>query len=137
MSQLQPSDQFDLTHVVDEGDLASSLSADPADAFPAVFATARMVAVMELAAARLMRPLLKDGELSVGVTVDIRHTAPTPPGATVKATASFTGMEGKLYHFEVVAEDDGGEIGRGTHQRAIISQSRLVEAAKQRMSSRA
>ena len=38
----------------------------------------------------------------------------------------------KLYEFEVVARDPGGEIMRGRHQRAIIDESRLLEGAAKR-----
>lgn len=116
-------------------DLASALSADPRDQFPDVFATSRMIALMELAAARVMRSLLAEGELSVGVTVDISHSAPTACGETVCATAEYVGQEGKLYLFEVRVEDAGGEVGRGTHRRAIVSTNRLLEGAQRRASS--
>ena len=56
--------QFD--YMVQSKDLAKELSIDVNDDFPDVFATSRMVALMELAAARLMKPLLKEGELSAG-----------------------------------------------------------------------
>jgi predicted thioesterase len=91
-----------------------------------------MVALMELAAARVLRPHLRAGELSVGVTVDVIHTAATPPGATVTATARFIGRDGKLFLFEVSAADDAGEIGRGTHKRAVVSNERLVAGAARR-----
>ena len=65
--------------IVAPSDLASALNLEPEDAFPPVFATSRMVALMELAAARLLRPHLRPGELSVGVTLDVVHTAATPP----------------------------------------------------------
>ena len=63
--------QAELT--VQFADTAKALALEVDDDFPAVFATSRMIALMELAAARLMRPLLKDGELSVGVSLDVRH----------------------------------------------------------------
>ena len=116
-------------------DLASALSSDPRDCFPDVFATSRMIALMELAAARVMRQLLIEGELSVGVTVDVTHSAPTACGEMVRTTAQYVGQEGKLYIFEVVAEDVGGEIGRGTHRRAIISTNRLLDGAQRRANS--
>lgn len=78
------------------------------------------------------RRFLEEGELSVGVTVDITHSAATPPGATVTATATLLRVEGKLFVFEVSATDDGGEIGRGTHKRAVVLTSRLVEGAARR-----
>ena len=118
--------------VVGANDLASSISAEHGDSFPAVLATARMVALMETAAARVLQPLLGPGELSVGVTVDITHSAPTPPGARVVATARYTGREGKLFIFEIIAHDEGGEIGRGSHRRAVVETERLQRAAAKR-----
>lgn len=116
-------------------DLASSLPIEMGDQFPAVLATARMVALMEIAAARVLQPLLGPGELSVGVTVDISHSAPTPPGAEVTTTARYAGREGKLFLFEVSATDPGGEIGRGWHKRAIVTSERLQAAAAKRIMS--
>jgi fluoroacetyl-CoA thioesterase len=124
--------QASVSRTVAAADLASALSDDHKDQFPDVFATARMVAFMELAAAQVLRPLLDDGQLSVGVTIDVTHSAATALGDTVRATATYLGREGKLYIFEVEAEDTAGEIGRGTHQRAIISTSRLLEGAQRR-----
>ena len=117
---------------VAQSDLASALNLEPGDAFPPVFATSRMVALMELAAARVLRPNLRAGELSVGVSLDVVHTAATPPGATVTATAKFVGRDGKLFLFEVSAADNAGEIGRGTHKRAIVTTERIVAGAAQR-----
>jgi predicted thioesterase len=113
-------------------DLASALSQTPEDGFPPVLATARMIGLMELAASRALLPLLKAGERSVGVTIDISHTAATPIGALVTAEAKFIGMDGKLYLFEITARDPGGEVGRGTHKRAIVSSERLLAGACKR-----
>ena len=121
--------------IVGPQDLASSLPNETGDEFPAVLATARMVAQMEIAAARVLKPLLEPGELSVGVTVDISHTAPTPPGARVITTARYAGREGKLFLFEVSASDPGGEIGRGWHKRAIVTSERLQSGAAKRVGS--
>ena len=119
--------------VVRPEDLASALPIEMGDAFPAVFATARMIGLMEIAAARVLQPLLGPGELSVGVAVDITHTAPTPPGAQVTATARYAGREGKLFVFEISASDPGGDIGRGWHKRAIVTSERLQQAAARRI----
>jgi predicted thioesterase len=113
-------------------DLANMLNLEPGDAFPPVFATSRMVGLMEVAAARVLRPHLHEGEASVGVSVDVVHSAATPPGVTVTATARFVGREGKLFLFEVSAADNAGEIGRGTHKRAVVSAERLVTGAARR-----
>ena len=121
------------TLIVGPQHLASSISSETGDSFPPVFATARMVALMEVAASRVLIPLLGPGELSVGVTVDINHTAPTPLGAEVTATARYAGRDGKLFLFEVSCADKGGEVGRGWHKRAIVSNERLQSGAAKRV----
>jgi fluoroacetyl-CoA thioesterase len=57
--------------VVGINDLASALPL-------AVLPTARLVALMEIASARVLIPLLGAGQLSVGISIDVTHTAPTP-----------------------------------------------------------
>ena len=120
--------------VVRESDCANvlNLSDDPRDNFPAVFATTRMIALMELAGARLLHPLLQPDEMSVGAHVDVSHTAATPIGATVTATATYRGRDGKLFLFDVAAHDPAGEIGRGVHKRAIVFRDRLLAGATKR-----
>ncbi|HEX6159014.1 MAG TPA: hotdog domain-containing protein [Thermoanaerobaculia bacterium] len=130
MKELEPGAETTAEHIVTEDDLASALSV--VDVFPPVFATARMVALMEVAASRAMLPVLEEGELSVGVSVDVTHSAATPLGSTVRTTAKFIGVEGKLWVFEVMAEDEGGEIGRGIHRRAIVHTDRLLAGAARR-----
>ena len=117
---------------VGPSDLANVLNFEPGDSFPPVFATSRMVGLMEVAAARILGPHLGEGEASVGVSVDVVHTAATPPGITVTATARLVRRDGKLFVFEVSAADNAGEIGRGTHKRAIVSAERLVAGAARR-----
>jgi fluoroacetyl-CoA thioesterase len=118
--------------VVQPSDTASALGLSPQDAFPDVFATSRMVALMEVAAARLLRPVLGPGELSVGVTLSVRHTAATPVGGRVRAVASYLGLEGKMHRFRVEAFDDAGSVGEGEHLRAIVSTERLLAGAARR-----
>jgi predicted thioesterase len=113
-------------------DLATTLNQSAEDDFPAVLATARMIGLMELAASRAMRPALAEGEVSVGVHVEVSHGAATPIGADVTAEARFVGREGKLYVFEVSARDAGGEIGRGLHKRTAVVAARLVQGAVRR-----
>lgn len=133
MKQPEPGATATAHAEVTERELASALRFDPADEFPAVYATSRMIGLMEVAAARILRPLLENDELSVGVTVDIVHSAATPPGAVVTATARYVGQEGKLYVFEVTAADGTGEVGRGTHKRAVVSTARLLAGAAKRV----
>jgi fluoroacetyl-CoA thioesterase len=118
--------------VVREQDTASAIALAPIDSFPQVFATSRMIALMEVAAARAMRSLLAEGQLSVGVSLDVRHTAPTPVGAQVRATATHLRDEGRFVYFRVEAFDDTGSIGSGEHARAIVDTARLLAGAERR-----
>jgi predicted thioesterase len=120
------------TLTVGVADLATALYQELGDEFPPVFATARLVGLMELAASRALHPLLAPGEASVGVRVDVAHTAATPLGAVVTAEARVTGIDGKQFVFDVVAHDAGGEVGRGTHRRAIVAAERLAAGAQRR-----
>ncbi len=117
---------------VQHNDTANALCISPEDSFPEVFATSRMIALMELAAARLMRSMLQDGQLSVGVSLNVKHTAATPVGCKVTAVATYLGPEGKLFRFKVEAFDDAGAIGEGEHLRAIIATERLLAGAARR-----
>ena len=117
-----------------EEDMASYLAKDQeGERFPEVYATSKMIALMEFAAAKMMKPLLKEDQLSVGVGVNIMHLAATPNHTEVVAKATFLGMEGKLYKFKVECFDTGGLAGKGEHTRAIIDFDRLVGSSKKRV----
>ena len=125
--------QLSYDYTVQPEDLAAAVAFDKRDSFPEVLATARMIGLMEIAAARLMESLLKPGELSVGVAVDVVHQAATPVGESVTVTASYRGVTGKLHSFEVEVADAGGVAGRGVHTRAIVDAKRLLTGAEKRI----
>lgn len=129
---LEPGAAAEAAITVRMGDTAHALSMSPADSFPEVFATSRMIALMELAAARVMQPLLQEGQLSVGVTISVRHTAATPVGSTVRAVATYVGFIGGEHRFKVEAHDEAGSIGIGEHTRAMVSTERLLAGAARR-----
>lgn len=131
--QLEIGTQATIEFEVKASDLAKNLQISPEDDFPEVFATARLTALMECASAKILIPFYKQGEFSVGVDVNLKHLAPTLQGDTVKATATFVGMEGKLYKFEVEAFDSAGKVGQCTHTRAIVEKQRLMSGANKRV----
>ena len=117
---------------VQHSDTAQALAISAGDSFPEVLATSRMILLMEVAAARAMNPMLLDGQMSVGVSVNVKHTAATPIGCVVRAIASYLGPEGKLHRFKVEAFDAAGAIGEGEHTRAVIATERLLAGAERR-----
>ncbi|MDD6159852.1 MAG: thioesterase family protein [Oscillospiraceae bacterium] len=91
-----------------------------------VFATPYMIALMEGAAANTVLPFLAEDEGTVGTHLDVSHSAATPIGMKVWAEATLVAVEGKKLTFEVVAYDEAGEIGRGTHERFIIKPEKFL-----------
>jgi fluoroacetyl-CoA thioesterase len=87
---------------------------------PQVLATPVMILAMENAALNAIRPFLEEGESAVGTEIAVRHIAATPVGHSVRAEAEVINITGKRIEFKVSPSDKTEEIGRGTHQRAVI-----------------
>ena len=94
-----------------------------------VFGTPFMIALMENAALTLLQSFLPEEQGSVGVHMDVKHTAPTPIGMKVAVEAEITAVSenGKMVDFNVTAWDEKGPIGSGTHTRSIISSQRFLD----------
>ena len=94
-----------------------------------VYATPCMVALMEGAACEAIASGLEETETSVGIELNVRHTAATPVGMEVRATAEVTEVDGKIITFSLRAFDESGEIGQGTHKRAVVNTQRFLDKA--------
>ena len=95
-----------------------------------VFATPAMVALMENAAMLAAATLLDEGETSVGAQIAVCHNRPTGLGHKVSATATLTARDGRKLSFSVVAHDEDGVIGEGTHTRYIVGRERFMAKVK-------
>lgn len=95
-----------------------------------VFATPALAACMERAAAESVRPLLGEGQTTVGVRLALEHTAATPVGMDVRCESTLTLVEGRRLTFSIIANDDAGEIGRAEHARVIVGAARFLERAE-------
>ncbi|MCH8800355.1 MAG: thioesterase [Chloroflexi bacterium] len=84
------------------------------------FSTPAMIQLMEQAAIAGVNDHLQDGEVSVGIEVNVRHLAAADIGATIIAHAELIEFERNRLTFQVVAYDADTKIGEGTHKRAII-----------------
>ena len=87
---------------------------------PVVFATAKMVGLMEWACVEQLRPYYEEGEGSLGIHVDVDHTAPTLPGQVVTVETEVEEVDGRFIWFRVTAHDGIDQIGTGRHRRAVI-----------------
>jgi fluoroacetyl-CoA thioesterase len=101
---------------------------------PQVFATGFMVGLIEWTCLQLLAPHLDPGEGSLGIHIDVSHTAATPPGFTVTVDAECVAVEGRKATFRVRAHDGADLISEGRHERAIVAwdrfNSRVVEKTK-------
>ena len=94
-----------------------------------VYATPCMVALMEGAACEAIAEGLEETETTVGIELNIQHIAATPVGMEVRAEAEVTAVEGKIITFTVRAFDETGEIGKGSHKRALVNSQRFLDKA--------
>src|SRR6187431_1147127 len=99
----------------------------------AVLATPVMINLIEAAALKAVEHLLPEGHQSLGIHLDVSHTAATPVGLRVIATAEVTAVEGRTIHFRVEARDERERIGGGIHKRVIVSVARFDERVQRKL----
>lgn len=95
-------------------------------AMPDVFATGFMVGLMEWCCLEVLKPHLEPGEGSLGIHINVSHSAATVPGQTVTVDAECTGITGRRVAFKVMAHDGVETIGAGSHERMVLPWSRFV-----------
>lgn len=89
-----------------------------------VFATPALVAMMEEAAVNAL--VLEKGQSSVGVSLDIKHSAATPVGMKVWAQAELIEVDRRRLVFKVEAFDEKEVIGSGIHERFLIDAEKFM-----------
>jgi fluoroacetyl-CoA thioesterase len=99
----------------------------------AVLATPVMINIIEAAALAAVEHLLPAGHQSLGIRLDISHTAATPVGLRVVATAEVTRVEGRTISFRVTARDEFESIGGGSHERVVVSVARFDERVQRKL----
>jgi len=87
---------------------------------PDVFATPFLGGLMEQVSAMLIDEHLEPGMQSVGMSMNLKHLAPTPLGMEVRVVTEVTAVEGRKLTFRLEAFDEVEKIGEATHERFII-----------------
>jgi len=95
----------------------------------AVYATPAMICLIEKAAATLAQQHLPEGWTSVGISLQIKHQAPTPIGMKVRAEVEITEVEGRKITFTVRVLDGRDEVGCGVHERFIVDAKKFQSKA--------
>lgn len=105
------------------------------DGMPRILCTPWLVWFLEHAARNAVLPLLEPGESTVGVVVNVEHTAATPLGAEVVCRARVIYVDGPLISFQLEAYDEHEQIARGTHKLRVIDAARLARRVQSKTQS--
>ena len=126
-SSLAPGLAHELRFVVPPGKTVPALYPESPEfaSMPEVFATGFMVGFVEWACIRAIAAHLDEGEMSLGVHVDLSHDAATPPGMEVVARVRLEEVEGRALRFSVEARDERDRICAGTHRRFVVDRARF------------
>jgi|Deesub1362A_J573_1020465.scaffolds.fasta_scaffold05091_2 predicted thioesterase len=122
MAQLEPGLKGTAQIVVSEADLASSFGNPDAT----VMSSMTLMTLMEQAAIEALAGRLAPGEMTVGVGMELRHLAPTPPGFQVRAVAELVEVDGRRLTFQVTVEDEVEKVGEGRHLRVVVDRERFL-----------
>jgi fluoroacetyl-CoA thioesterase len=93
---------------------------------PPVFATAFLVGFVEWTCIEALRPFLAADQQTVGVHVDLSHSAATPVGMRVTAEVELVQVEQRRLRFKVVCRDEAEVICEGHHDRFIVDAPRFM-----------
>ena len=99
---------------------------------PDVFGTPFLVGLFEGVSAELMAPHLGPGEQSVGISMNLKHMAPTPLGMEVRAKTQVTAVDGRKLTFQVEAFDEKEKIGEAVHERFIINAEKFIKKVEEK-----
>lgn len=98
-----------------------------------VCSTPSMCMLAEMAANKVAAPHLAAGQGQVGLTVNIRHMAPTPIGRKVRAVATLTAIDRRKLTFDVKVYDEVEQVGEVTHERFVIDVDKYIERLKKKI----
>lgn len=120
---LRPGLTFEFSFPINQKRLVPHLLPDSPEfqQMPRVLATGYMVGLMEWACIKALNPHLDwPKEQSVGIHVDLSHSAATPEGLTVVVKGRLDEMQGRKLVFSMSAHDGLDEISKGRHDRYVI-----------------
>ena len=127
---LKPGIEFEFTFRISESKTVPALypEAPEFQLMPAVFATGFMVGFLEWACIKAVNPHLDwPEEQTVGTSINVSHTAATPPGMDVTARVKLVEVEGRRLKFELEGFYEKEPISKWTHERFIINRNKFDE----------
>lgn len=132
MQAIQPGLKREETFRVEQANTARHIGSGSAR----VLATPWMVAFMERVAHRLLAERLPPGYSSVGVALEVRHSAPSPVGSLVRVQAEVVEVDATRVTFTVEATDEVEAIGSGRHERVVVEEARFLRRVQAKQAGR-
>jgi fluoroacetyl-CoA thioesterase len=103
---------------------------------PEVLATGFMVGLIEWTCIQAVNPHIDwPREQTVGIGINVTHTAATPPGLTVTVKVKLERVEGRKLTFSLSANDGIDTISEGIHERFVIDVEKFNTKISQKLSS--
>ena len=125
---LQPGLTFEFRYKVPEDKTVPHLLPESPEfqLMPRVLATGFMVGLIEWACIQAVNPHIDwPREQTVGVGINVTHSAATPPGLIVTVKGKLEEVEGRKLTFSVSLDDGVDTISEGIHQRFVIDVERF------------
>ena len=137
-TSLKPGLTHQFTYTVPESKAVPHLYPEATEfqKMPQVFATGFLVGLIEWTCIQAIIPHIDwPAEQSMGIGINLNHTAATPPGFIVTVNVRLTEVSGKRLKFEFDAHDGADAICDGTHERFIIDAEKFAERLNKKISS--
>lgn len=100
---------------------------------PEVFATGFMVGLFEFACIKFINSHIDwPTQQTVGIHVNVSHTAATPPGFAITVKGRLEKVDGRKLSFALEAFDNADPISKGTHDRFIIDAEKFNAAVAEK-----
>lgn len=99
---------------------------------PPVYSTPDMIRLMETACFHALQPFCDEGEITVGISINVEHRAASGIGFRINAQAELESFDGRFYVMRVRAHDGIQEIGRGTVGRAVVHVPSFIERMREK-----
>jgi fluoroacetyl-CoA thioesterase len=128
---LKPGLIVDFTYKVPESKTVPYLypEMEEGQVMPKVFATGFLVGLFEFSCIKALNPHLDwPKEQTVGIGMNLTHTAATPEGMTITVKGKLEKMEGRKLTFSLEAYDDVDKISEATHDRFVINAEKFNAA---------
>lgn len=135
---LKPGLKFEFSYEIPESKTVPYIypESEEFQQMPKVFSTGFMIALFEWACVRFINDHINfPEEQSVGIGVNLSHTAATPPGLTVTVRGELLEVDGRRLVFSIDADDGVDTISKGTHERFIVNAHKFTKKAAEKAAS--